>query len=129
MVGGGAAVLALLIIALILALVVFFFVVGLVVKAILWLVLTLLIAGLASLAAQSFVKYRGSVQFTVISGLIGGVVGVVLANLLNVPGILRWPSLGAFPVLWAIVGSVIVVFVSKIVLPSRATGRRGSLMR
>lgn len=121
--GGGVRVTALIIIALILALVLVLYLTAVLVKVVFWLILTLLLAVLASLAAQSFVKYRGGVQFTVISGLIGGVVGVALANLLNVPGILRWPSLGAFPVLWAIVGSVIVVFISKLVLPGSPVRR------
>jgi uncharacterized membrane protein YeaQ/YmgE (transglycosylase-associated protein family) len=115
---------ALLIIALILALVVFFFLVGLVIKAVVWLVLTLLLAGLASLAAQAFVKYKGDLQFTMLSGLVGGVLGIVLAKALGVPGWLQWPSLGGFPVLWTLIGSVIVVLISKVVLPSRMTGRR-----
>jgi hypothetical protein len=124
MIRGGACVLALLIIALILAIVIFFFVVGFVIKAILWLALTLLLAGLASWAAQSFIKYKGDFKFTIISGLLGGVLGIVLAEVLGVPGWLRWPSLGGFPVLWTLVGSGIVVLVSKIVLPSRLSGRR-----
>jgi uncharacterized membrane protein YeaQ/YmgE (transglycosylase-associated protein family) len=121
--GGGASVAALIIIGLILALVLVLALAGMVVKAVLWLVLTLVLAVLASLVAQAFVKYKGDLSFTFISGLIGGVVGVVLVNLLNVPGFLRWPSLGAFPVVWAIIGSVIVVFIAKLVLPDRVTGR------
>lgn len=116
--------LALLIIALIVAIVIFFLVVGLIIKAILWLALTLLLAGLASWAAQSFLKYKGDFRFTMISGLIGGVLGIVLAKSLGVPDWLQWPSLGGFPVLWTLVGAGIVVLISKIVLPSSLTGRR-----
>lgn len=111
---------ALLLILLLLALIVFLKIVGTLIGAIFWLIGTLVIAGLASWAAQSWVKYRGSLDFTLISGLIGGVLGIVLAKALGVPGWLQWPRIGGFPVLWTLLGCVIVVAVSKFVLPTRA---------
>lgn len=115
---------ALWIIVLLLAIVVFIKIVGLAFAIIFWLVGTLLIAGLASAAAQSFIKYKGNFEFTLLSGLIGGVLGIVLAKALNVPGWLQWPHIGGFPVLWTLVGAFIVVAVAKVAAPLQRRGRR-----
>ena len=110
---------ALWLIALILALIVFFKIVGFVFAVVFWLIGTLLLAGLASAAAQAFVKYRGNLNFTLLSGLLGGVLGIVMAKALGVPGWLQWPHIGGFPVLWTLLGALIVVAVAKVVLPAR----------
>ncbi len=111
---------ALLLILVLLALIVFLKIVGTLLGAVFWLVGTLVIAGLASAVAQSWLKYKGGFDYTLVSGLIGGVLGIVLAKALGVPGWLQWPHIGGFPVLWTLLGCVIVVVVSKFVLPARA---------
>ncbi len=114
---------ALWLIALLLALIVFIKIVGFVFGAVFWLAGTLILAGLASAAAQSLLKYRGNLSFTLLSGLIGGVLGIVLAKVLSVPDWLQWPRVGGFPVLWTLVGAAIVVIVAKLVLPARQDTR------
>lgn len=101
-------------IVLLLALIIFIKIVGFVFSVVFWLLGTIILAALASLAAQSFLKYKGDINFTMLSGLIGGVLGIVLAKALGVPGWLQWPHIGGFPVLWTLIGAVIVVFVAKV---------------
>ena len=105
---------ALWLIVLLITLIVFIKIVGFVFAIVFWLVGTLILAALASMAAQAFLKYKGNLNFTMLSGLAGGVVGIVLAKALGVPNWLQWPHIGGFPVLWTLVGAGIVVFVAKI---------------
>ena len=94
------------------------------VQTLIGLVLMLVIAALCSAAAQAIVKYRdGGFRFTLLSGVIGAVVGIVLAKLLGLP---TFPQIQGLPLVWTLVGSLIVVAGAKLALPRRRTrvGRR-----
>src|SRR5690349_12700854 len=111
---------ALWLIVLLIALIVIIKIVGFVFAVVFWLLGTLILAGLASWAAQSFLKYRGDFDFTMLTGIIGGILGIVLAKALGVPGWLQWPHIGGFPVLWTLVGAGIVVAAAKVFRPRRS---------
>ena len=81
-----------------------------------------LIVLLCGFIAQAIVKYRGGLEFTLVSALIGGVVGLVLQWLL--PGG-RLLTISGVPVVWTILGSVIVIFIAKLT----ASGGKGRTSR
>ena len=86
------------------------------------LALMLAIVGLASLAAQSLLGYRGAgLIFTMASGFLGAILGIIIARALGMPS---WPKIGGLPVLWTLVGAVIVVAIAKVALPRRGGGLR-----
>lgn len=85
------------------------------------LALLLLIAYAAGAVAQSWLKYPGGFLSAFISGLLGGVVGLILAKLLHAPTLL---TISGLPVLWTFVGAVIVVGANKVI-----GGGRGSRTR
>ncbi len=82
-----------------------------IIKTIVGLALFLAVAGLAGWAAQRFVGYDGGFGFTFISGLIGGVVGIIIQKALGAPSLI---AIGGLPLLWTLLGSVIVVGVAKL---------------
>ncbi len=104
------------ILVLVLALLLALLIVWFVVKTVVALALLLMLVLVASLVAQSFLHYRGGLTFTLVSGLIGGVVGLLLARLLGMPELLK---IGGLPVLWTFIGSLIVVAAAKLVEPGR----------
>lgn len=106
----------------IVALLLFGMIVGLLFK----LALLLLVAFVASAAAQALVKSKGGFIFTFVTGLIGAVIGLVIANLLNAP---TWPRISGLPILWTLAGSIVVVAVAKVALPARARQAGGRLFR
>jgi len=106
-------------IALLLAVVIGFWVIGKVVG----LALMLFLAGLIGAAAGSLLNYRGSFLFSVAAGLIGAVVGTVIANVLD---LWKGPELFNLPLLWTVVGSALVVGVAKVVAPNEDRRRLGS---
>lgn len=109
----------LLILALILAVIVGFWVI----KSVLGLVLMLALAGLIGWAAQSLLGYRRGSLFSIGAGLVGAVLGTVLANILHAP---KFPELFNLPLLWTAVGSIAVVAVAKVVAPRDEVKRLGS---
>jgi uncharacterized membrane protein YeaQ/YmgE (transglycosylase-associated protein family) len=108
----------LLILALILAVVIGFWVV----KSVLGLVLMIALAGLIGWAAQSLLGYRRGSLFSIGAGLLGAVLGTVLANILNAP---KFPELFNLPLLWTAVGAAAVVAVAKVVAPRDELKRLG----
>jgi uncharacterized membrane protein YeaQ/YmgE (transglycosylase-associated protein family) len=105
----------------ILALIIALWLLSIVVGFLINLALLFTVAFLAGLAAQSWLKYPGGITGAFVSGLIGGVVGILLARLLGAPTLL---TIGGLPVLWTVVGAVIVVAIAKVALPQRADGQR-----
>ena len=86
------------------------------------LALVLIIAALASALAQSILKYKGGVAFTFASGLVGAVIGILIQRILGAPSLL---AISGVPLLWAFVGSAVVVFAAKLT----GIGRNMSLGR
>lgn len=88
-----------------------------VVRTVIGLVLLLVIAGLCGAAAEYITGYRtGNIVYTVALGLIGAAIGSLIARLLDLPGILSW-SIGGLPVLLAILGAVLLLFLLKLLRP------------
>lgn len=110
---------ALLILGLILAVLIGLFLV----KTLIGFALMLVLAGLIGAAAQSVLGSRRGVIFSVGAGLVGAVVGTVLANVLGLP---KFPELFNLPLLWTAIGSAAVVGVAKVVAPERGGKRLGT---
>jgi uncharacterized membrane protein YeaQ/YmgE (transglycosylase-associated protein family) len=89
--------------------------------SVLGLVLFLVIAALCGAIAEYFLGYRHGVGQSLLVGLIGAALGVIIRHLFGFP--VFWAAFGV-PIVWTILGSFIVVGVLKL-----ATGRRGSLGR
>jgi uncharacterized membrane protein YeaQ/YmgE (transglycosylase-associated protein family) len=85
------------------------------------LILFLVVAALCGAVAEFLLGYRHGVGQSLLVGLIGAAVGVILRYIFHLPPFF---SLFGVPVVWAILGSFIVVGLLKL-----ATGRRGSLGR
>jgi|GEM_PF-2095752 len=105
---------------LLLAVVIGLVVVGWVIGSVIGFVLMLLLAGLIGALASKVVGYRGGIVFSVGAGLLGAVLGTIIANIIGAPKLL---TLWNLPVLWTVVGAFATVAVAKVVLP----GDRGSL--
>jgi hypothetical protein len=90
-----------------------------VVGKILGLILFVVVATLCASAAEYFLGFREGVGETLLIGLIGAALGVVVARILHLPLLL--PIFGV-PIVWTILGSIAVVGVLKL-----ATGNRRSL--
>jgi hypothetical protein len=82
-------------------------------------VLFLVVAGLCAAMAEYFLGFREGVGATLLIGLIGAALGVLVAHLFHLP--LFIPIFGV-PVVWAILGSFAVVAILRV-----ATGNRRSL--
>jgi hypothetical protein len=96
----------------IVALILVLFLIGAVVKLVTAIAMLFLVALLAGVIANAVVKYNNGLTFTFVSGLAGGVLGLVLKAILGGPALL---TLGGLPVIWTIAGAIIVVFVAKVV--------------
>lgn len=75
------------------------------------LLILLLLAGICGVLGQILTGYnRGGFLFSIMVGFIGALVGRWLASMLGLPEIIPLNVGGhTFPILWAIVGSVILV--------------------
>ena len=104
--------------ALVLAIVIGFWLIGQLVG----IALMLLLAGLIGAAAQALIGYKGGFLFSIVAGLVGAVVGTVLANALDAP---KFPTLFNLPLLWTTVGAIGVVAVAKAVAPRNDHVRLG----
>jgi uncharacterized membrane protein YeaQ/YmgE (transglycosylase-associated protein family) len=109
----------LIILGLVLAVVVGFWIL----QSVLGLVLMIALAGLIGWGAQAVLGYRRGALFSIGAGLLGAVLGTVLANILNAP---KFPELFNLPLLWTIIGSALVVGVAKVVAPSPEVKQLGS---
>ncbi|MFN8559146.1 MAG: hypothetical protein U0531_18015 [Dehalococcoidia bacterium] len=105
----------------ILVLILAFFLLGFIFKILFGLALLLVVALLCGWAAQSLLKYPGGLTTAFLSGLIGGVLGWILVALTPLPSLV---VIGGLPVVWTLVGAVVVVALAKLGLPA---GRRRRL--
>jgi uncharacterized membrane protein YeaQ/YmgE (transglycosylase-associated protein family) len=91
--------------------------------------LMLVLGGVIGAAMGSLLNYKRGILFSVGAGLVGAVVGTVIANILNMPGFLGF-ELFNLPVLWtalgSALGSALVVGVAKVVAPNEDRKRLGS---
>ncbi len=87
------------------------------------LVILLIIAAVVGLIAQSLVRYwRGGLVLAVVLGFVGALIGTWLARTLGLPEVLTVSVGGVtFPIVWAIVGAVLLVAVVSLV--GRSGGR------
>lgn len=110
----------LVLLALLLAVVIGMWVVG----KLIGLILLLALAGIIGAAMGALLNYKGSFLYSIGAGLVGAVIGTVLANILNLPGFLGF-ELFNLPVLWTAGGAAIVVAITKVMSPGDDTRRIG----
>jgi uncharacterized membrane protein YeaQ/YmgE (transglycosylase-associated protein family) len=91
------------------------------------LVFLLLIATVCGAVAESVLHYRqGGVLATTGVGLVGAVVGSLLAHILHLP---THPEIAHLPILWTVAGSFALVGTMKVVAPSRRLQGRQDVPR
>ena len=109
----------------ILAFLLVFFLVAKVVAFFTGLVFLLLVALMCGWIAEKALHYkRGGLGSTIGVGLLGAVIGWLIAKLVHLP---TAPTIAHLPVLWTIVGSIALVGTMKVIAPPRkrlASGRR-----
>jgi uncharacterized membrane protein YeaQ/YmgE (transglycosylase-associated protein family) len=88
-------------------------------------ILMLVLAGVIGAVMGSALNYKRGLIFSVGAGLVGAVVGTIIANILNMPGFLGF-ELFNLPLLWTALGSALVVGVAKVVAPNEDRQRLGS---
>ncbi len=91
------------------------------------LIVLVVIAAIAGAVGQSLAGYRrGGFLLSAVIGFIGALLGVWLANQLRLPELIAISVAGVtFPLLWAIIGATILVFlVALIARPGRTYYRR-----
>jgi uncharacterized membrane protein YeaQ/YmgE (transglycosylase-associated protein family) len=99
----------------ILAVLLVFFMVLKVVAVLVGLVWLLLIATICGAIAESALHYReGGIGTTAGVGLVGALVGWLIAKVLHV-----WmgPSIAHLPIIWTVIGSFVLVGTMKVVVP------------
>lgn len=81
------------------------------------LVIMVIIAAIAGAIGQSLAGYRrGGFLLSAVIGFIGALLGVWLANQLHLPELLLINVNGTtFPLLWAIIGSTVLVFLIALI--------------
>ena len=92
-----------------------------IIHAVFGIILFLVVAGLCGAVAEYFLGHREGVGETLLIGLIGAAVGVILAKVLHLPLFL---SIFGLPIVWAIIGSLIIVALLRL-----ARGNNRSLRR
>jgi len=87
------------------------------------LIILLVIAAIVGLIAQSLARYwRGGILLATALGFVGALVGTWLARALGLPEVLTVSVDGvAFPIVWAIVGAVLLV--GLVALAGRGRGQ------
>src|SRR3990172_13316007 len=106
-----------LVLALIVAVVLFILFLA-IVRTIVGVALAVLVALVAGLIAESVVgESRRNPLFTIVVGFVGAIVGAIIARTADLP---RLITLGGLPVVWTIIGAIIVVFVWHLVRPERS---------
>jgi uncharacterized membrane protein YeaQ/YmgE (transglycosylase-associated protein family) len=86
------------------------------------LVLMLALAGIIGAAMGSLLKYKGGFLYSIGAGLVGAVIGTIIANVLGAPKLL---TLWNLPVFWTAIGAAVVVAATKLILPADGTRRLG----
>jgi uncharacterized membrane protein YeaQ/YmgE (transglycosylase-associated protein family) len=81
-----------------------------IIHALLGVVIFLVVAGLCAAAAEYLLGEKEGVGETLLIGLIGAALGVILAFLLHLPRF----TIAGLPIIWTIVGSVLVVGILKL---------------
>jgi uncharacterized membrane protein YeaQ/YmgE (transglycosylase-associated protein family) len=83
--------------------------------------LLLLVAGVCGALGQTLAGYsRGGCLVSIVLGFIGALVGVWLARLLDLPGVLTVQIGGqGFPIIWSIVGAALFVAVLGLISSRR----------
>ncbi len=104
----------------IIVLVLLLFVLLALVHSILGIILFLAVAGLCAAVAEYVLGIHQGMVTTVLIGLIGAAVGVILRSLLNLPA---WLSIAGIPLVWTILGSLIVVLIVRLVTGGRRRPR------
>jgi uncharacterized membrane protein YeaQ/YmgE (transglycosylase-associated protein family) len=110
----------------VLAFLLVFLLIAKVVAVVVGLVWLLLVALLCGAIAERILHYKeGGIASTIGVGLIGSVIGWLIAKILHLP---TWPHIASLPVVWTIVGSLILVTGMKVFAPpsSRARLRSGN---
>lgn len=101
----------------ILAFLLVFFLVVKVVAVLTGFVFLLLVAFVAGAIAEKLLDYKqGGIGTTLGVGFLGAVVGWLIAKVLHLPG---GPAIEHLPVLWTIVGAVVLTGTMKVVAPTR----------
>lgn len=100
--------------------IVFFIFALAIIHAIVGIVLFLIVAGICAAAAEYFLGEKQGVGQTLLIGLIGAALGVVLAALLHLPSL----AIAGLPIVWTIVGSAVVVVILKLTRSSKSTSLR-----
>ncbi len=104
----------LLVIAALIALVLFITFIA-IIRSFIALALAVLVALVAGLIAESVVgDSRRNPLFTLLVGFIGAIVGAIIAHVSGLP---EFISIGGLPVIWTIIGAIVVVFVWHLVRP------------
>jgi uncharacterized membrane protein YeaQ/YmgE (transglycosylase-associated protein family) len=88
------------------------------VHSIVAIILFLAVAGLCAAVAEYVLGMREGVLRTILIGLVGAAVGVILRELLHLPA---WVSIEGLPIVWTVLGSLIVVLIVRLA----TGGRRG----
>jgi len=105
----------------ILAFLLAFLLIAKVVSLLIGLVFLLLVAVLCGAIAEKLLHYEGGgIVTTAGVGLIGSVVGLVIAKILHLP---TWPHIAHLPVVWTVVGSLVLVAGMKVIAPPAAHNR------
>ncbi|MBK9941331.1 MAG: GlsB/YeaQ/YmgE family stress response membrane protein [Kouleothrix sp.] len=84
----------------------------------------LVIAGICGAIAQWIVAFSpGTLMVSIIVGVIGAYLGTALANLLRIPNIIPPLIIGTQPfnLLWALLGSILLLYVLKLLRNSGRT--------
>lgn len=83
--------------------------------------LLLLIAGICGSVAQALVGFgRGGCLVSVALGFIGALVGTWMARTFDLPEIFAIQIAGqTFPIVWSIIGAVVVVLIIGLLAPTR----------
>lgn len=91
-----------------------------IVRTVVGLALAVLVALVAGLIAESVVgESRRNPLFTLVIGFVGAIVGAIIARVTDLP---RLISIGGLPVIWTIIGAIIVTFVWHLVRPEKELG-------
>ncbi|HLZ69488.1 MAG TPA: hypothetical protein VKV26_06190 [Dehalococcoidia bacterium] len=88
------------------------------------LVFLLLVATLCGAIAEHMLHYDSDGILTTVGvGLVGSVIGWLIARVLHLP---TWPHIASLPIVWTVVGSLVLVAGMKVVSPPSRRRQLGS---